>query len=53
MSEEKPHCPFLMIAAAIPEGDVPGMSGLSPCIEEMCAWWTGKECAILHIARSI
>jgi len=30
-----------------------GKFGVRDCLEDKCGWWTGKECAIVTIAKAL
>lgn len=46
--QKGPYCPLLAARQKEHEEVWHGM-----CTEERCAWWTGKECAVLAIAKRI
>jgi hypothetical protein len=45
-------CPFAF-ATGVPGKRVVGKGVPRDCQENMCAWWTGTECAVLRIALDL
>jgi len=39
---------FQLLANSLWQGGVP-----RDCVEDKCAWWTGKECVVMAVARKL
>jgi len=45
-------CPLVFVGKAMP-GKFWGSAIPKDCIEDKCAWWTGKECSIMSIGKRL
>ena len=46
-------CPMAIAAVSTPGKILYGKAVPRDCVEDKCAWWTGKECVVMAIARKL
>ena len=46
-------CPMAIAAVSTPGKILYGKAVPRDCVEDKCAWWTGKECVVMAIAKKL
>ncbi len=46
-------CPMAIAAVSTPGKILYGKAVPRDCVEDKCAWWTGKECVVMAVARKL